>query len=191
MLKLKTPALVEPVSYEEAKAYLKLEEDYEEALINRLILAARSAIEAHIGQSLSLQVYTLSVDSWETIEGELTAFRQGSYAQIIRHPAYPLTGLKLKKPPVISIEELRVDNIVIEPVVYKLVNNCLVAAPGQRLPEGELIAVDYKVGYEIVPADLAHAILLLVTEWYADRTPEGVLPIVVQQLCERYKVVKL
>lgn len=66
MLTVTTPAAVEPVSLEEAKAHLRVAHSADDALISRLISAARETVEMHTGWALAAAGY-----AWEPGDDDL------------------------------------------------------------------------------------------------------------------------
>ncbi len=61
-LQLNTPPAEEPVTLAQAKAWLKVETDDEDALIAALIPAARARAEWHTGRAFVTQHWTLWLD---------------------------------------------------------------------------------------------------------------------------------
>ncbi len=63
-LELTAPPATEPVSLADAKAYLKVDTTDDDALITRLISAARARAEWHTGRAFVTQNWTLWLDGW-------------------------------------------------------------------------------------------------------------------------------
>ncbi len=63
-LQLITPPAVEPVTLAEAKLHLKVDTTDDDALITRLITAARTRAEWHTGRALNTQSWILWLDAW-------------------------------------------------------------------------------------------------------------------------------
>src|SRR6185503_18504563 len=63
-LQLITPPLIEPVTLADAKLHLKVDTSDDDALIARLITAARASAEWHTGRALNTQGWILWLDCW-------------------------------------------------------------------------------------------------------------------------------
>jgi len=83
-LKLITPPASEPVSLAEAKAYLRVDTNDEDALISGLITAAREYCESFQNRAYITQTWELSFDD------------------------FPNMPLKLPRPPLVSVESVKV-----------------------------------------------------------------------------------
>ena len=62
-LKLKQPPAIEPVTLGEAKAYLRVDGNADEALIRHLIKASRQAVEAYTNRCLIEQTWTFEINA--------------------------------------------------------------------------------------------------------------------------------
>ncbi len=63
------PPATEPVTLDEAKEFLKIDTEDEDALLERLITAARHLIEAASGQMLIHQTWRLTCSRWPVMGG--------------------------------------------------------------------------------------------------------------------------
>lgn len=189
-LVMQTAPAAEPVSVEEAKAYLRLDGSSEDVLISSLILTSRLHIETALGLALMAQEWRLVLDKW------------------------PEAGsVRLPLRPVQSVSEVRVFDAdanpsVVDPARYIVdavgVPSRLVASgagwpkPG-RAANG--IEIDLTAGYgaepEKVPEPIRQALLLLVAHWYEHRDPIEIgsqgaaIPADVSRLLSPYRTVRL
>ena len=167
-LQVLTPPAEEPVSLAETKAFLRVTHDDDDALIARLITAARQRIEAELGLALVATEFTETLDAW------------------------PLTrtgAAKVSRGPLLSVEEIRVDSDVLDAGRYAVrlaTRPGLIAPDGAGLPNPQTvhggIEVDFTAGFgeaaEDVPAPLAQALLVLVAHAYEHREGEAPLALV-------------
>ena len=180
---------VEPVTIEEAKAFLRVEHDDDDDVIAALIAGARVHVEAQTRRALITQSWRLVRDAWPSAGRvpvlpaplrALTAariFRLDGTAQTLDAAAF--TADKSNAPGWITYSGTP-------------------PAPG-RMAAG--IELDVTVGYgdtvEDVPADLRQAIRILVSHWYENRglialgSGIAVLPKTVAALLASYRVVSL
>lgn len=159
---LVTPPATEPVARDDAKSFLRLEHDEEDALIDTLIAAARLHAEAATRRALIAQGWRLVLDGW---------------------PARRLIELPLA--PVVSVDSVTVYDAAGEPTVLDASSyvvdtlstpaRILVrqgAAPGAAFNG---IEVDFTAGYgpepDAVPTPLRQAMMMLVVHWYELREP--------------------
>jgi uncharacterized phiE125 gp8 family phage protein len=169
-LRLVTPPLAEPVSLAEAKAHLRVDTDSDDALIARLITAARGLVEAQQRRALVTQTWDLTLDGWPEWDRR-----------------YGAIAIRLPLPPCQSVG----------PITYLDPNGVLTTMPGAdyvidlgdrmtparvqplrgrswpalaRVPGA--VTVRFIAGYgaaEDVPATTRQAILLLVGHYYDNR----------------------
>jgi uncharacterized phiE125 gp8 family phage protein len=177
-LQLNSPPATEPVTLDQAKAWLRIESGDEDALIASLIPAARARAEWHMGRALVVQGWTLWLD-W----------------------ADPCITIPL--PPLQSVEAV---------TLYKRDGGTVVLAAGdytvdaagsrvllKALPADlrpiNAAAIAFTAGYgdaDDVPADIAQAILQIVSALYEHRggdaapTPDSALA-----LLAPYRTLKL
>lgn len=153
------PAL-EPLSLEDARAWLRLEASDEDALVQSLIKAARCAVEEATRMALIAQKWRLRLDSWPA-------------DRIIHLPFAPVLSLDSIKTISAAGAAVSADmsGFTVEmsraPKIFVTSSPPL---PG-RLREG--IEIDLTVGYGVsgahVPASLLAAMRLLIAHWYERR----------------------
>jgi uncharacterized phiE125 gp8 family phage protein len=158
-----TPPASEPVSLAEAKLHLRVDDSAEDALITRLISAARIQCEQMAGRAFITRTLTAMLDEW------------------------PADGLiELPYPPVISVASIIYTDQAGAPTTWPASNYQVDATstPGRiglaynkRWPTATLrplapIAVQYTAGYGVaaaVPEPYKQGMLLLIGHWYENR----------------------
>jgi uncharacterized phiE125 gp8 family phage protein len=184
------PPAVEPVTRDEAKAHLRVTDTAEDALIDRLIVAAREAAEAHTGRAFVTQSFRLARDAWPDA-----------------------LCLSLPRPPLLAVDAVRLYDAEGNATVWDAANYsvdvrwtpgrlCLKSgwtwpAPGRR--QGG-IEIDFQAGYGAnasdVPAALRQAVLMILAHLYENRelvAGEGTLevPTGAAALLAPYRVLSL
>jgi uncharacterized phiE125 gp8 family phage protein len=158
---LLTPPLLEPVTLEEARDYLRLDSEDEDELVESLIRAARHLVEAASGQMLIHQTWRLSLSAWPVM-GRL------------RLPIEPLDAILAARvldaggaAQEIDLSALAIDEGARPPAILAL---GMLPQPGRR-PNG--IEIDVRAGHGPAPADappqLRLAVLKLVAHWFENR----------------------
>jgi uncharacterized phiE125 gp8 family phage protein len=181
-LTLLTPPVAEPISWLDAKRFLKLDDDAEQTLVTSLIGAARSAVEEATGLCLLAQTWRLRLDAWQIL-------RNGSNATI---------GVLFPKFPITSIVQLKVDGVMLDAARYTLDNGNLprlysASSTPLPLPQTALggISIDFIAGFASlasIPPAINHALMLLLAAWFEGRTPDAqILPDNVRTLLQPYK----
>lgn len=149
-------ATAEPITSAEAKAQCRVDSDDDNDLLGRLISAARDHVEHYCGARFASQAVEMKCDA---------------FADFVRLPEGPVTGIT-------SITYVDTAGAVqtLSTDAYDLLpdglEGSIVLKSGQRWPAirpGSRITVTAVVGYEIVPAAVKHAILMLIATWYAQR----------------------
>ncbi len=163
MLKLATPPAVEPVSLEEAKAHLRLDLDEDDALVGRLVSAARQWCELATRRAFVDTAFDLCLDGFPPCRGPIKVGRSGLRS-------------------VASVQYLAADgtDTTLAPSAYAVVAGDagrIVPAYGtpwpahRRFPESVRVrlTIGYGTSADDVPACVKQAILLLVGHWYENR----------------------
>ena len=158
--RITTPAL-EPVSLDEAKSHLRVEDAAEDGLINTIIAAARSQAESYTGRALVTQVWEMALDG---------------FRWWIDVPRSPLQAVE-------SVSYIDGDGVlqILDASAYRVDNRRepgrITPAFGTRWPRArdvtDAVTVRFRAGYgdlgTDVPADIRQAILLIVGRLYAIR----------------------
>jgi len=178
---------LEPLTRVEAKAFLRLDHDADDALVDALIAAARRAVEAHTGRVLLAQTWRFSRDAWplsgvmvtpvapvQAILSAQVTLADGSTVPV----ADGALTLKADRAPAL---------IHVTPT--------LVPPPG---PAAGGIVITITAGYGDaagdVPADLVQAVRLVLAHFYEFRDGTGEaqkLPLTVTALLAPYRLVRL
>ena len=153
----------EPVSLDDAKAYLKLDTDDEDALVTTLITAARLHVEGTTARALIAQSWRLVLDDWPP-------------AGLVRLPVAPLQSLTAitaydinGDPVTLSTEGVLWDAQAAPSLLYLPAGfgDAVILRPFQG------VEIDYVAGYGAdpaeVPATLRQALLLLAAYWFENR----------------------
>jgi uncharacterized phiE125 gp8 family phage protein len=150
----------EAISLAEAKAYLKIEDEAEDGLVEALIVAARLHCEAVAGIALMSQSWRLVLDDLPgdgVIALPVTPFQSLSAITVFDEDGDP--------------QEL-VTAGVLEGPDRLVVPRALFAGVKRRGRQG--VEIDYVAGFgdepEDVPAGLRQALMVLVGHWYENRT---------------------
>lgn len=157
---LLTAPAAEPLSLADAKGFLRVEHDADDAIITSLVSAARNHVEALTRCALIAQTWRLVLDRW------------------------PDGGrIKLRIGPLRSLAAVRVFNAAgeastVDPEAFVIDRAAgVIAAPGWSLPPpGRSVAgieLDIEMGFGETPSDvpprLLQAIRMLVAHWYENR----------------------
>lgn len=152
--------VVEPVSLAEARLWLRIDHDDEDALIAGLIVAARIMIEAEIGQVLLAQTWRLVVQGWPP-DGRLWV-PMGPVLDIYGGTVTLSPDEVMLMPP----ESFRVMPFTDPPVVEIL----SIPYPGRATG---MLSLDLSIGFgatpDDVPAPIRLAIKRLIALWYEER----------------------
>jgi uncharacterized phiE125 gp8 family phage protein len=156
---LLTPPSAEPLSVADAKAFLRVEHDDDDAIIASLITAARNHVEVLSRSALITQTWRLVLDRWPSdgrIKPKLSPLQSVAAARVYNEANIPSA---------VDASRLVLDTAA-----------GVIAAPGWSLPlPGRAVAgieLDVVVGFGAasdVPQVLLQAIRMLVTHWYENR----------------------
>jgi uncharacterized phiE125 gp8 family phage protein len=150
----------EPVSLVEAKAFLKLDDTGEDALVRTLISAARLHIEGLTGKALLAQSWRLVLDAWP----------QDREIKLPVTPFVSLTGIAAYDEDGES-HEVALAQFLDAP--DRLILPKPIADMPSNLRARQGIEIDYVAGFgtepEDVPADIKQALLTLVAYWFEHR----------------------
>lgn len=168
MLKLVTPPATPVVSLAEAKSHLRVlhddDNDYIEALVE-VGTGLIDGVDGWLGRAIVEQTWEASLDRFPCSDGN------GRAGKLV----VPLA-------PLISVETLKYDGSdgVERDVVGFRAFGAGSTQPGYVVPavatswptticEPESVRVTFKAGYDVVPAGIKHAILLMIGHWYESR----------------------
>lgn len=151
----------EPVALAEAKAFLRLDDDAEDALVATLIAAARLHIEGTTARAMLAQTWRLVLDAWPA--GREVPLPVGPALSLVAVTAYDDDG---------EAHALELTQFELETSAPRLLLPPEVAGM-PVLQDRHGIEIDYVAGYgesaADVPADLRQALLALVAYWFEQR----------------------
>lgn len=150
------PADGEPVSSDEVKGQIRVDYADDDGLIDRLIAAARAYVEKYCGPRLATQTISISADGFS----DLVRFPEAPVQSITSISYVDVDGISQILPT--SVYEVRADGLDVS-IVLKYSQHWPPIRPTTR------ITVAAVVGYDTVPPDVKHAILLLICHWYENR----------------------
>lgn len=160
------PPPAEPVTLAEAKAFLRVDHDDEDALIHMLIRAGREQLEAHLNIAMITRPMRWAVTSGGTI--------------------------KLPRWPVVSLDAVTADGAGTDDYVVNLRARPVLLTVAADGPVEITFTAGYGTTSDDVPAPLRQAMLLLIAYGFEHRdTAPGRLPLMVDALTMPYRVVGL
>lgn len=185
---LLTAPEAEPLSVADAKAFLRVEHDDDDAVIAALIAAARNHVEALTRLGLMTQTWRIVRDDWPR-DGRIRP-RLGPLQSVVAARVYN----ELNAASSIDAARFVADSA-----------GGIIAAPGWSLPvPGRAVAgieLDVVIGFGAaasdVPQVLLQAIRMLVSHWYENRSLVAIgssvamLPPSVNAMISSYKVMSL
>lgn len=185
---LLTAPASEPLSLADAKAFLRVEHDDDDAVISALIAAARHHVEALTRLGLMTQTWRIVLDCWP--ERGLIAPRLGPLQSVAAARVYNEAN---------AGSVIDAGRFVVDPA------SGIIAAPSWSLPQpGRAFAgieLDVVIGFGAaagdVPQVLLQAIRMLVSHWYENRSLVAIgqsvamLPPSVNAMIASYRVMSL
>jgi len=181
----------EPVSLDDAKAYLRLDSDDEDALVTTLVTAARLHVEGATGRALLTQSWRLVLDDWPSVG--LLRLPVGPLQSLTAITAYDING----DPVTLSTDGVLWDAQAAPSLLYLPAG----FGDGVVLRPFQGVEIDYVAGYGTDPADvpatLRQALLLLVAYWFENRDAVvlagsgSVIPSGFDQLVGPYRSIRL
>jgi len=185
MAELLAGPAAEPLTRAEAKAFLRIDHEADDALVDALVAAARRTVEAATGRALLEQTWRFTRATWPL-------------SGIIAAPVAPVRAILSV---VVTLADGATASVPDGTLVLKAdrapalihVDGARVPAPG---PGG--IAITIRAGYGAtaadVPADLMQAVRLVLAHFYEFRDGSGealALPATVTALLSPYRLVRL
>ena len=157
---LLTPPAIEPWTLTEAKGFLRIEHDDDDAVITSLIAAARGQIESQTRRGLIAQTWRIARDAWPD-DGRI-ALRIGPLRSVVAARVFDAAG---------NASAIDVGRFVIDKT------SDVIASPAWSLPQpGRAVAgieLDVEIGFGTtaasVPPVLRHAVRSMVAHWYDNR----------------------
>ncbi|MPZ55025.1 MAG: hypothetical protein GEU91_00740 [Rhizobiales bacterium] len=185
---LLTGPAAEPLSLDEAKAYLRVAHDDDDDLIAALIDGARHHVEARTRRALITQTWRINCDAWPA-DGRI-AVLPAPLRELAAARVYDEAG----EAQAIDLQAFVVDTISVPGVV----SFAPWSVPGPGREQGG-IELDMIVGYGDaagdVPTPLRLAIRLLLAHWYENRgivtAGAAPLPASVAEVIAPYRVLSL
>lgn len=150
------PAANEPVSLAEAKAHTRVDGNDDETSLNSTIAAARAHVEAYCGTPLVSRTVTVKCDRFQDL-----AVLPLAPVSTVSTITYIDTVAATQTLPD-DVYELRSEGLTAS-FVLKCGRSWPTIQPGSR------ITMTATVGYEALPDDIKHAMLLLIGHWHKYR----------------------
>ena len=181
---------VEAISVAEAKAYLRVDHEHEDALISSLIVTSRLQIEAALELALITQDWSMEIDAWPD-------------SGIVELPVRPVQLIDAVKVVTGSsgLVTLDDDSYVLDGTS----NPARLQSHSGRWPMPGVVAQGIEIAFtagfgdsaDDVPASIKQALLLLISHWYEQRDPVAIgtvaaqIPDSVSALLAPYRTVRI
>lgn len=157
---LLVPPASEPLSLAEARQFLRVEHADDDAVITALIAAARAHVEALTRRALLTQTWRFVLDAWPA-NGRI-APRIGPLQTLLAARMFDASGVA---------HALEVESFVVDTAANVIAAPCwTLPAPGRSVAGIELdVICGFGAVASDVPADLIHALKMLLAHWYDNR----------------------
>lgn len=168
---LVTPPASEPVTVDEAKAFMQVDGTADDSLISILIATARRSAEEYTKRSFMEQTWRLALDCFP---GE----PDGLPYQLAPTWTYDARNIELPRGPVseiVSIKTFSTANVesTVDPASYELVDDRVMLNSGYSWPsdlrEAGAVHVEFKAESDPLPEPIKTAILMHATALYENR----------------------
>jgi uncharacterized phiE125 gp8 family phage protein len=150
---------VEPLTVAAAKAFLRVTQEDDDALIGSLIAAARVQVEALTRRALLVQRWRLTLDRWPC--DRVIAWRIGPLRSLLAARVFDSAGVAHPIDPAAFVLDTSSDRLI-APLAPRLPGRCHAG-----------IELDAELGFggdpAEVPEPLRHAVRTLVAHWYDHR----------------------
>lgn len=181
----------EPLSLDDAKAFLRIGDSTEDGLIATLITAARIHLEGITGRAMLAQSWRLVLDAWPT--GGVIELPVGPFISLTAITAYDVDGIATD----ITLAGIEPDAGRARARLFLPAN----LDRGPLLRDRQGVEIDYVAGFGTaagdVPADLIQALKILVAHWFENRDAViiagsgTVVPVGFDGLVANYRQVRL
>jgi uncharacterized phiE125 gp8 family phage protein len=157
-LTLITPPVSFPVTLAEAKAHCSVEDAADDTMLNGLIAAATDYVEQYTGKAMVSQTWRLALDKFS----DSILLPKNPVQSVTHIKYYDFAGAFQT----LSSNFYTVDTI--SDPAWVVINSNRVWP--DTLDGINAVQIDFLAGYTTVPASIKHAILMLVAQWYDNRS---------------------
>jgi hypothetical protein len=181
-----TPPTAEPLTLDEAKAHLRIYSTDEDHTVARCLKAARQRTESLTGRQLMPATWMLTMDAWPNSGTSPTA--DLSEPDSIASWVGRRDGIRLRRSPVTAVTSVQYLSsstgalTTLNSSAYELVPRVepglLIPAYGSTWPSARAqpgaVRITFTAGYtsvSLIPEELRHYILLVLTDLYEHREP--------------------
>jgi len=157
-LTLVSPPATFPVTLAEAKAQCRVDDNSEDSLINGLIAAATDYVEQYTGRALVSQTWRLTLDEF----ADSIIIPKGPVLSVSSVQYYDTAGLLQT----VASTTYTVDKV--NDPSWVVLNSDAVWP--EILDAVNSVNVNFVAGYSALPSSIKHAILLLIGQWFDNRS---------------------